>query len=253
MKIAAWNLNHRAGSRFTPFYPEAATAIGSLPVDVIVLTEYFPKNKREEFVPELHKAFVADLGNCGFSHSMISAGTGARANRVLIAAKRAFDPDPLPMPVFDQQFPANVLAVRFPSIGIRLIGIRIPYYTAKKQQQEIDDSWAWLEGTAKSLMGDQAVIVGDLNVGLKSHAPRGGDHFRRILSSGWIRGQPTSGSSFYGTKDVNTEIDHALCSPSLQFRSAQYQSKTANAAFAGTDDALSDHAVLMVEVDDISC
>lgn len=248
MKIAAWNLNHRAGSTFTGYFPEAATAVGSLPVDVIVLTEYFPKNGRGDFVPELHDAFVTTLDKCGFFCHLVSAKTGEKANRVLIAAKEHFEPDPLPMPDFDQQFPANVLAVRFPSSGIRLVGVRVPYYTAKKQQQEIDDAWTWLEKTAQSLVGTPAVIIGDLNVGLKSHAPRGGDHFRRILASGWTRAQPTSGASFFG-KDVSTEIDHALCSPALEFRSAQYESATDNAVFAGADNALSDHAVLVVNAE----
>jgi hypothetical protein len=54
--------------------------------------------------------------------------------------------------------------------------------------------------------------------------------------------------SYYGEKGARTEIDHALCSPSLQFASASYQTEFNDAVFAGTDAALSDHAALMVEV-----
>jgi hypothetical protein len=51
MKIATWNLNHRAGT--TRFRAEAARAAGNLEADVLVLTEYFPKTHHEEFVSEL--------------------------------------------------------------------------------------------------------------------------------------------------------------------------------------------------------
>ena len=246
MKIAAWNLNHRAGSRFTRFFPEAAAAIGSLAVDVLVLTEYFPKDEDETFSKDRHETFLDDLDDCGFSYPMLSTLTGEKANRVLIAAKQPFELDPLPIPAFDHQLPANVLAVRFPSTCIRLLGLRIPYYTGKDLPRVLD-AWAWLESAAEALKGDQAVIVGDLNVELASHAQRGGDHFRRLLA-GWIRAKPTSGVSCYGKAGARTEIDHALCSPSLQFTSAHYQTAFNDVVFAGTDAALSDHAVLMVEV-----
>ena len=97
MKIATWNLNHRVG--LTKFFPQAASAIGSLPVEVLVLTEHFPKDR--------HEKFGADLANHGFSSQMLSAETGEKANRVLIAAKQPFELDPLPVPAFDQQFPCK--------------------------------------------------------------------------------------------------------------------------------------------------
>jgi hypothetical protein len=132
--------------------PEAASAIGSLPVDVLVLTEYFPKDH--------HEKFASDLASHGFSCQMLSVETSEKPNRVLIAAKQPFELDHLPSPAFDQQLPANVLAVRFPATGIRLLGVRIPYYTGKDVPR-ILDAWAWLESAAEALKGDQAVIVGD--------------------------------------------------------------------------------------------
>lgn len=236
MKIAAWNLNHRVGT--TRFFPQAASAIGSLPVEVLVLTEYFPKSH--------HETFSANLASHGFSCQMLSAETSEKANRVLIAAKHDFELDPLPAPTFDQQLPANVLAVRFPSSGIRLLGVRIPYYT-DKDLPRVFEAWRWLEAASEALRGDQAIIVGDLNVETTSHAQRGGDHFRQILAQGWVRAQPASGVSYYAKNGAKTDIDHALCSPSLQFATSRYQTELGDMVFAGTAAALSDHAVLIVE------
>jgi exonuclease III len=236
MKIATWNLNHRVGK--TLFFPQAASAIGSLSVDVLVLTEYFPNDH--------HDAFAAELANHGFSTQMLSRETAEKANRVLIAAKQPFEVDSLALPDFDHQLPANVLAVRFSSTGLRLLGMRVPYYT-KKDLPRVLDAWAWLEIASETLRGDQAIIVGDLNVETTSRAQRGGNYLRRILAQGWTRAQPTSGVSYYGRGGSGTEIDHALCSPSLKFASARYQTAVGDAVFAGNDFALSDHAVLMVE------
>src|SRR5207245_10884571 len=123
------------------------------------------------------------------AYPMLSRLTDEKANRVLIAANQPFQLDPLPVPAFDQQLPANVLAVRFPSTGVRLLGLRIPYYKGKDLPRAVD-AWAWLETASQTLRGDQAIIIGDLNVGITSRAQRGGDHLRRILAQGWIRAQP---------------------------------------------------------------
>jgi hypothetical protein len=131
MKIATWNLNHRVG--LTKFFPQAASAIGSLPVEVLVLTEYFPKDR--------HEKFGADLANHGFSSQMLSAETGEKANRVLIAAKQPFELDPLPVPAFDQQFPCKCVGRPLSFDGYPLLGLRIPYYT-RKDLPRVFDAWA---------------------------------------------------------------------------------------------------------------
>lgn len=247
MKIATWNLNHRAGSSFTPYLPEAAKAIGSLPVEVLVLTEYFPK-ERGSFSPSRHDAFVADLVSCGFRHCELSIQTREKANRILVASRRPLEIDSLPLPDIDEQFPANVLAIFIPSAGMRLLGTRVPYYQKKSELGRLSESWDWLESAANALIKESSVIIGDLIVSLGSSEVRGGKHFRRILESGWARAEPTSGSSFPIGGSRGTEIDHALCSPSLGFASASYLSQAGGFAFAGADGALSDHAVLVVEV-----
>ena len=247
MKLASWNLNHRAGSRFTPYYPESANAIASISADLVVLTEYCPKGSREGFSPELHEKFVSVLRDGGYEHSRLSVPSPERTNRVLIAAKEPFLPDSLPLPTFDHQFPSNLLAICFPANGLRLLGVRIPYYTAKHELPHLRSSWDWLEAAAVSLHDELAVIIGDLNVSLKSRAPRGGDHFRRILASGWARAEPQSGASFPMAKGGGTEIDHALCSRGVRLLTAEYVLAANGYCFAGSSDALSDHAVLVVD------
>jgi hypothetical protein len=48
-------------------------------------------------------------------------------------------------------------------------------------------AWEWLEVTTASLKSSPSVVIGDLNIQTSSKASRAGDHFRRILASGWHR------------------------------------------------------------------
>src|SRR2546423_5535735 len=133
MKIAAWNLNNRAG--YVPFHPEAARAATALGAEVIVFTEYYPKSHHQEFVEVLR--------DYGWQHQIMSHEPTELANRVLVAARFPIEPDQTTAPDFDQQQPANYVAFRIPSTGLRVVGVRVPWYVDEAYPNVLK-SWDWL-------------------------------------------------------------------------------------------------------------
>ena len=114
MLIATWNVNHRFGK--TRFRPEAVNAIAALQADVVVLTEYYPRNH--------HIAFWANLADAGWPYSIASESVGDIANRVLIASRFPLEPLAITPPTFDCEFPSNILSVTIPAARLRLVGVR---------------------------------------------------------------------------------------------------------------------------------
>jgi endonuclease/exonuclease/phosphatase family metal-dependent hydrolase len=237
MLIATWNLNNRVG--MVPFRLEAASAAITLGADVLVFNEYFPKEYEATFARTLHEA--------GWSHQAMSMDTGEKANRILIASRLPLQALNTPLPEFDRQFPANILCVSVPSAGISIIGVRVPWYQ-KQDAKLVFNAWEWLETTAAALLSQPAIILGDLNVGLKSNRSRGGEYFRNILQTGWHRATPKECASFFGGNGQQSEIDHILGTSSCRFSNAQYVTQREGYLLAGTTDAISDHAALMTEV-----
>lgn len=238
MLIATWNLNNRVGK--TTFQPDAANAAISLGADVLVFTEYYPQ--------EHHVVFAKTLRDAGWSHQHISKNAGTKpANLVFIASRLSLQPLDVRLPDFDQQFPSNVLCVRVPSVAISIVGIRIPWYENGEMPLVIR-AWDWLQSAAADLKNQPAIILGDLNVQLKSPRSRGGEHFRNLLASGWQRAIPKDGSSFVGDSGTPSEIDHILGTSACGFSNARYATEHAGYRFSGGEGAISDHAALLAEV-----
>jgi endonuclease/exonuclease/phosphatase family metal-dependent hydrolase len=237
MLIATWNLNNRVG--LTKFRPEAAQAAADIGADLLVFTEYFPLANARAFTDTLHKA--------GWDKQLISSDTGEKANRVLMACRHQLHPLDVKLPDFDRQFPANVLCALLPTVNLSVIGVRVPWYDGSDMPM-VFRAWDWLEAAAAALAGRPAVILGDLNVGLKSGHARGGDHFRRMLASGWHRAEPSEGASFYTSGGGASEIDHILGSGSCHFGVARYVASLGQHKLAGCENAISDHAALVADV-----
>jgi hypothetical protein len=237
MLLATWNLNNRVGK--VRFKPEAALAIGALAADVVVLTEYFPQQHHDHFCEALARA--------GLPHQVLSQDPGERANRVFVASRLPMEPDDFELPDFDRQFPANMAGVQSPTLGLRLLGVRVPAYEAKDRAL-LAKSWEWLEAFAASRRNMRAAIVGDLNVRPASTKPRG-RNFRRLLANGWTRALPAGGHSYFGHTGARTEIDHLLTTPYCAVRDARYVTSLPGFAIAGAPSALSDHAILIADVE----
>ena len=237
MLIATWNLNNRVGR--VRFRPEAADAAIALRADILVFNEYYPK--------ENGATFSRTLSDAGWAYQMISVDTAEIANLVLIASRIPLQPLDIPLPNFDRQFPSNVLCASVPSVGIAIVGIRVPWYDGKEVDL-VTTSWDWVESTAVKLSGKPSLILGDLNVALKSNPRRGGDHFRRILQTGWHRAVPKDGASFHSEHGQLSEIDHILGTSSCEFTNARYITEIDGYRLAGSKDAISDHAALLADV-----
>jgi hypothetical protein len=228
MYIGTWNLNNRAGKHW--FCPEAAGVAIALDVDVLVFTEFFPKPKEDE------GPFRATLKNAGWTEQL-STQPSEVANRVLIVSKLPLVPMPLKMPTFDGTFPANLLGIRLVSIGLSVVGLRIPAYSGKTAHLLLP-AWEWLEATTASLRNSPSVIIGDLNLETSAMASRGGDHFRRILANGWHRATPNRPTFFIGDRGVS-EIDHILATSHCIITDAK----------CFQDSAISDHAALVCQIE----
>ena len=237
MRIATWNLNNRVGK--VRFRPEAALASIALDVDVLVLTEFYPKQHEQSF-----RAVLADAG---WIHQVMSTDTGAVANRVLIASRVSVEPLAIALPDFDAQFPSNIATAHLPSIGLSLVGVRVPMYKAETLPL-LEKAWDWLEGTARLLVNRPALILGDLNVATNSPVSRRGNQFRNVLANGWKRADVMSGASFYGSSGVRSEIDHILGTRYCEFSDAEYVQSVGRVRLAGMPDAISDHAALACQV-----
>ena len=231
MKIAAWNLNNRVGK--VPFRLEAAAAAIAVDADFFVFNEYYPQSHG--------KAFQAELESAGWVHQALSVQTDEKANRVLIASKIPIAPLPLTMPAFDQQFQSNLLGVKILDMNVSLLGLRMPWYKSKAL---VTSAWGWLEETAASLISQPSIIIGDFNATEQSSAGRGGEHFRRIIQSGWQRATP-SGSSYFGKNGKTSTIDHLLSTRGCIVESVKYTTQIDQHSLAGTVGAISDHAMIV--------
>lgn len=235
MILATWNLNNRVGK--VSFKPEAARAVGALRADVVVLTEYFPQAPHDA-------PFRDALRSADLAHQVLSPDPGVRANRVLVASRIPIEPDDFERPAFDKEFSANMVGVRVPGLGLSLLGVRVPAYS---DAALLAKSWEWLEEYAAQRRNDAAVIIGDLNVKPASKKPRG-KVFKRMLTNGWQRAEPTGGYSYYGHGGLRTEIDHLLVTERCAVQDARYLTTVGDLALADARSALSDHAVLIADV-----
>jgi hypothetical protein len=237
MRIATWNLNNRVGK--LPFRPEAADAAIGLGADVIVFTEFFPREQEDRF--------CTTLASAGWSNQRMSTEPKEKANRVFVASKLLLEPLTLSLPTFDQQFPSNLLAVRLPLLGLSIVGVRVPAYN-RKSAHLLVPAWEWLESTTGSLKSSPSIVIGDLNVSL-SRASCARNQFRRILASGWHRAEPTGGATFYGHGGKNSEIDHIIATPHCILSDALCVQQAGGFEFAGSSSAISDHAALVCNVE----
>ena len=149
------------------------------------------------------------------------------------------------MPVFDQQFQSNLLAVSILDCGVSLLGLRMPWYKTKAL---ITNAWDWVEETACGLLSQPSIILGDFNVTEQSSSGRGGEHFRRIIQSGWQLASP-NGSSYFGKNEKTSTIDHLLSTNHCIVKNSEYITQITKYCLAGKSGAISDHAMLVASMD----
>lgn len=239
MRIASWNLNHRVGR--TKFRPAAVDAAIALDVDALFFNEYFPRQHGP--------AFRGRLAEEGWRHQLISPEPAERANRLLVASRVEVDLDAgVLLPNFDHQFPANILAVRFPAADLRVIALRVPAYKAQ-QRQLTELSWRWLEHIAGEVASGAAVIVGDLNVPSTATTGAGFEGLRRIVSNNWAIAPVANAPSYFSPRGTKSTLDYLLHTSAVGVRSAAFVASCGGFCLAGAGGALSDHAALVATVE----
>jgi len=93
------------------------------------------------------------------------------------------------------------------------------------------------------------VFIGDFNTDSRYPKSRCGDYIDKMTNAGWQHAKPSSGASYWSLRGNACCIDHAFVSIHFSVLGADYINESQNFAYAGkTKKALSDHAVLVVDV-----
>ena len=238
VRVAAWNVNHRAGRM--PFRDGLPAAVRCLAADVVVLTEYVPRQQHERFVEQLHES--------GLEHILLSTADPP-SNQVLIASRLPARRVELSVPRIDRWFHTNVLGVEIERQGITIVGLRIPTYKTRDAAVRLK-CWNWVQNLAASLASRPAIIIGDLNVTADSLTTLGGgDPLRSLRATGWEFTTPAAEVSYVGPTGAGLSLDHAFISSKCAIESVQYVAQCGEQVLMGREPvALSDHAALAVNV-----
>jgi endonuclease/exonuclease/phosphatase family metal-dependent hydrolase len=257
MKIITWNLNHRAGKNQVTIekMSKVANALALLDADIIVLTEYVPAKL-------YHDQFKKDLNNIGYSSILISdyySPNNKVHNRILIASRLPLVPGTIEAPRYIVEGVTNNLfhvTMSDSKSGLDIIGLRMPLLTDKQAKDQIPRIshpwWEWVIKTAREHIHHPFIFIGDFNCSLSKMMAENGMRLKQLSDEGWLHAIPmgSGNRSFYSNPmSKGSTIDHAFLSPQLVLKKAEFILENGTYHFAKYDDALSDHAVLMVEFD----
>jgi len=238
MKLLTWNINHRTCNKKIPY--NMAKAIASLTPDVIVLTEYVPGSS--------HQLFIEQLESYGFIHHIMSKRV-LKENQVFIAANTTLECGKILAPTnIDKSLPSNVLHVLLPERGFHILGLRMPDYSKLPKIKR--QCWDWILKVAEESTDLPFVIMGDFNTDPDDSQAKCGNRIKQLKDNGWQHSMPSSGASYWAIiNDSGRRLDHAFISRHFDVLAAEYISESGGYVFAGKkSEAMSDHAVLLIEV-----
>jgi exonuclease III len=209
MRIASWNLNHRARQRSIPAWvvPEILAA----GPDVLVCTEYVEGRA--------HEGFLSDLKGAGFS-AVSTTDVAPGQNQLLIASREHHQRGHLQPPRdIDKSVPSNALHVVIGDVNV--LGFRMPAFGSAARHLK-RCTWEWIRDVATELRDTPALIVGDMNTQRKDTRTYCGDCIEEVLSLGWSEVIPESGYSWQHRSGSGRRIDFGFASPALTPSSVQY-------------------------------
>ena len=144
MKIAAWNVNHRASQKKIPF--SIAPAIISTGADVIVFNEFVQCDFKADRL-----AFYGQLEHAGFTFRILSTPT-PKENHILIASRVPVVAGDLVAPTTIQSaVPSNFLHVRCVESKTEIIGLRVPDYSKTTYKEVAHEYWTWFSSLTKEI------------------------------------------------------------------------------------------------------
>jgi exonuclease III len=236
MRVASWNLNHRARQRSIPEWvvPEVALANP----DVLVCTEYVEGSRHEDFVSQLR-----DLGFSAVTTSPMTPGQ----NQILIASRAPHQRGTLEAPRdIDQSVPSNALHVIVD--GINILGFRMPAFDSKARDLK-RRTWNWIREAAVELKEAPALIIGDMNTQRGDPKTYCGDCIDDVLAIGWSEIIPAAGYSWKHHSGTGRRIDFGFASSALMASSVEYSwDFVARNGIQKPVEGSPDHAMLIADL-----
>ena len=235
MRLVTWHLGHRLDDGHVP--ENVITALASLAPDIVILTERLPG--------PAHRLFLASLAGIGLTHSLAPTPVQP-GGHVLIAGRLKLVPGFLTTGASRDPPPPRVLHAHATTGVLDILGLRSPDPTRRPSARRA--CWEWLIRAAATLKQRRAILIGDFDVDATSRPSAGDDHLRYLTDAGWQRAVPAND---VGNRTANGDagaLDHAFLSPSVQRIDARYTLAAAGLRLSGTQDSLSDHPVLVVDV-----
>jgi endonuclease/exonuclease/phosphatase family metal-dependent hydrolase len=243
VKIATWNVNHRASRKAIP--DKIAPAIISIGADVLVFTEFVHCETKQD-----RKAFYDQLKNAGYNCQFISPTT-PKENHILIASRIPIVQGDLQAPTTIQSaVPSNFLHVKCLDTNTEIIGIRVPDYSKTAHKKIAQEYWTWFSSFTQDIADRSIIMTGDFNIDPDMKKYKFRHHLTDLMDIGWKMASPKEGASYYANQNnAPHRLDHAFINDRFEIMDASYIQEVAGLWTCGENKYKEpDHAILLIEV-----
>ena len=235
MKILSWNILHGGGKRAT----DILDAIEKEQPDIVTLQEFRHGSNKQ--------VLLDGLNAMGLDEQYVPDTTSARDNSIIIASSYNFQATIFPK---GGEIPARAIRAFFPDLAeLNLIAAHLP------QKAKQPPYLHALNDLDKEFLGENSVIIGDLNVGIpfEDSETKSFEHtflFQQLLRDGWIdawrsRNKDKREFTWISTKQKNGfRYDHALVSKSINEKilEIRYNHEVRS-------QGISDHSFMVLKID----
>lgn len=243
LKIATWNVNHRAVCKTIP--STIAPAIISTDADILVFTEFVHSDTKED-----RKAFYDQLVDAGYTNQILSSLT-AKQNHILIASRTPIVQGDLKAPAtIHRAVASNFLHVKCLENSAEIIGIRVPDYSKTKFKEIAQDYWRWFSSFAHEIAGRSIIMTGDFNIDLEKKRYKFRHHLTDLLENGWQIASPKERASYYANRNnAPHRLDHTFLTEGFEVIDSSYVQQVGSLWKCGENKYKEpDHSILVVEV-----
>lgn len=239
LRIITWNVRHQTNA--IPIRDEMVEILLSMQPHIVVLTEFVPAANHEELIKL--------MSNSGLKYTALSKLDG-KHNGVFICSTFPIEKGTITAPPISPACPPSALHVTIPSLGLDILGIRMPAYKKSSLRREY---WNWIESEAARAIGRPTIIIGDFNTDSTHSRARCGDRLSQMVKAGWTHAAPKEGSSYWTSKGKPLSLDHAFVSPQFEVYGSEYVSNFSGKNFVGRKrEFLSDHAILSLDLQPVT-